>query len=738
MSDIIWTKTDEAPLLASYSLFPILKNFLRKAGVSIEMMDISLAGRVIAAFSDRLKPEQRSLDYLEILGKMTGEKTANIIKLPNISASIPQLNAAIAELKAKGYDLPNYPSDPKTSEEKEVYKRYQKVLGSAVNPVLREGNSDRRCVSAVKEYARNNPHKVGEFKPDNRAEVSYMKGGDFYSNERSITSDRDDVLRVEFTDKNGNKSVLKEGLKIERGEIVDATFMSVRALKKFIQEQIADAKAKDLLFSVHLKATMMKVSDPVIFGHFVKEFFADAFCEFEDELKSVGVDEKNGLKDLFEKITALDEDTQKKIRAEFDDIYATRPSLAMVNSDLGITNLHVPSDVIIDASMPAMIRNSGRMWDKNGEAKEAKAVIPDSTYAKVYEAVLEEFRQNGSLNPSAIGSVSNVGLMAKKAEEYGSHDKTFIMKEDGEINVINQKGDTLFKFELEKGDIFRMTQAKDEAVSDWVRLGVSRARAAKSKAIFWLDENRAHDKDIIKKVRNILENSDINELDIEILRPDAACKKSLQIIRAGKDCISVTGNVLRDYLTDLFPILELGTSAKMLSVVPLLKGGGVFETGAGGSAPKIAEQFFNENHLRWDSLGEFLALIASLEHLANIKSNQKAKILSETLNAAVARWLNENRAPQKDVGTPDNRTSHFYLALYWADELAKNGKELADKFKDTAENLSRNEELINSELLAAQGAKTDIGGYYKFDENLADEAMRPSKTLNKIIDEETE
>ncbi|WP_170019993.1 NADP-dependent isocitrate dehydrogenase [Campylobacter sp. RM16190] len=732
MSDIIWTKTDEAPLLASYSLFPILKSFLNRADISIDVADISLAGRIIAAFSDVLKDDQKEKDWLEILGNMTEDKFANIIKLPNISASIPQLNDAINELRAKGYDLPLYPNEPKNDKEREIYKRYQKVLGSAVNPVLRQGNSDRRCVSAVKEYARNNPHKMGEFKSDSKSEVAYMKSGDFYFNERSMTAKSDDTLRVEFTNKNGEKTILKE-IKVLKGEVIDATFMSAKALKQFIIDQIKDTKAKDLLFSVHLKATMMKVSDPVIFGHFVKKYFIEAFDEFKDEFKSVGINENNGLKDLFERILKLDKNTQDKIRAKFDEIYIMRPDLAMVNSDAGITNLHVPSDIIIDASMPVMIRNSGKMWDKNGALKEAKAVIPDSTYAKIYEAVIEDFKQKGTLDPSKIGSVSNVGLMAKKAEEYGSHDKTFIMSNDGILRVINLNDEEIFKFEICKDDIFRMTQAKDDAITDWVNLGIKRAKLTNTKAIFWLDENRAHDKEIIKKVKEILSKSDLSGVDIEILRPDLACKKSLDIIRSGKDCISVTGNVLRDYLTDLFPILELGTSAKMLSVVPLLNGGGVFETGAGGSAPKIAEQFFNENHLRWDSLGEFLALIASLEHLANLKSNQNAKILSSTLNSAVSRWLKENRSPQKEVKTPDNRSSHFYLALYWAEELTKNGEILADKFKDMAKELKENEKKIVQELLEVQGQKMDIKGYYKFDENLASKAMRPSETFNKII-----
>ncbi|MGB2553491.1 NADP-dependent isocitrate dehydrogenase [Campylobacter sp. MOP51] len=735
MSDIIWTKTDEAPALASYSLLAILENFLNKADISIKSVDISLAGRIITAFSDRLKPEQRSEDYLEILSKMTDDKFANIIKLPNISASIPQLNAAINELRAKGYDIPLYVEEPKNDEEKIAKQRYQKVLGSAVNPVLRQGNSDRRSIPAVKEYAKANPHKMGAWNKDNKSEVSYMCKGDFYSNEKSCTSKKDDVLRVEFTNKNGEKRVLKDNLKIQKDEVIDATFMSVKALKEFIKEQISDASSKELLFSVHLKATMMKVSDPVIFGHFVREFFDEAFEEFKDEFKALKINQNNGLKELFEKITTLDKEAQEKILAKFDEVYAKQPSLAMVNSDLGITNLHVPSDVIIDASMPVMIRNSGKMWDKDGLLKEAKAVIPDQTYARVYESVIEDFKNNGTLDPSKIGSVANVGLMAKKAEEYGSHDKTFVMSQDGVIEVLSSSGEVIFKFEVQNGDIFRMTQTKDDAIKNWVELALNRAKITNSKTIFWLDENRAHDKEILKKVREILNSSDLKGLDIEILSPEAACKKTLDIIRQGKDCISVTGNVLRDYLTDLFPILELGTSAKMLSVVPLLKGGGVFETGAGGSAPKIAEQFFEENHLRWDSLGEFLALIASLEHLANTKNNENARILSLTLNQAVAKWLKENRAPLKKAGEPDNRTSHFYLALYWADELAQNGGKLAGKFQNLANALKENESVINKELLEAQGAKVDIGGYYKFDDKLAQIAMRPSNTLNQIIRE---
>lgn len=731
MSDIIYTYTDEAPAMATFSLFPIIKKFLNSADIDIQIMDISLAGRILSAFPERLNPEQRVDDYLKILGEMTKSDNANIIKLPNISASMLQLNDCIDELIDKNYNIPRYPAHPKTDEEKDVWQRYQRVLGSAVNPVLREGNSDRRCANAVKEYARANPHKNGKWNKENRAEVVYMDSGDFYENEKSKIFNKEAVLKITFKSKNGNLKVLKENLKIVANEVVDATYMSAKKLDEFIVKSINYAKQQDLLYSIHLKATMMKVSDPVIFGHFVKNFFAEIFSEFGDTLRSIGVNENNGLKDLFAKIKNLDDVTKDKIQTKFDEIYSKQPSINMVDSDKGITNLHVSSDVIIDASMPAMIRNSGRLWDKNGDEKECLAVIPDRTYAVIYDSIIKYFKEHGEINPATAGSVANVGLMAKKAEEYGSHDKTFIMEDDGELIVSEQNGSEIFKFELEKGDIFRMTQTKDEAIKNWIKLAVSRANVTKNKTIFWLDEERAHDLNIKNIVQNELKKYDTNELDIEILNPYDATAKSVSLIKEGKDCISVTGNVLRDYLTDLFPILELGTSAKMLSIVPLLNGGGMFETGAGGSAPKIAQQIFKENHLRWDSLGEFMALIVSLEHLAEYKKDEKIKNLSQSLDKAVSKWLKDDRAPRKKIGEPDNRNSHFYLALYWAQELAK--QNFKPEFDIIAKQLRENEEVINSELIATQGKQADLGGYYLFDEKLANQVMRPSKVLNLII-----
>lgn len=732
MSDIIYTYTDEAPAMATFSLLPIIKRFLKSANVNIETMDISLAGRVLANFPENLKADQKVADYLTILGEMTHEKSANIIKLPNISASIPQLTACIAELREKGFNVPEFPAEPKTETEKEIFARYQKVLGSAVNPVLREGNSDRRCAKAVKDYAKANPHKNGKWDKNVKTEVMHMDGGDFYSNEKSVIAKSDCVLKVEFKGKNGDSKILKENLKILKGEVVDATFMSAKKLDSFILKTIDYAKSHDLLYSVHLKATMMKVSDPVMFGHFVKNFFAEIFDEFSDELKSVGVNENFGLKDLFARIANLPQNTQEKINKKYAEILSIRPSLSMVDSDNGITNLHVPSDVIIDASMPAMIRNSGKMWNKNGEAKETLAVIPDTSYAVIYDSIINELKENGELNPANIGSVSNVGLMAKKAEEYGSHDKTFIMQNDGEIVVTDENGTEIFKFSLENGDIFRMTQAKPDAIKNWVGLAVARAKATKSKTIFWLDPKRAHDNNIRKIAENELKNYDLSGLDIEILSPYDATKKSVQIIRKGKDCISVTGNVLRDYLTDLFPILELGTSAKMLSIVPLLNGGGLFETGAGGSAPKIAGQVFKENHLRWDSLGEFLALGVSLEHLSEFKNNADIKILADTLDSAVSRWLKEDKAPRKIAGEPDNRTSHFYLAMFWADELNKT--KFKANFEQMAKNLHEKEAEILKEYANAEGVSADLGGYYMFDDKKAESVMRPSKTFNEILE----
>lgn len=721
---IIYTYTDEAPALATYSLYPIIKHFLEKASIDITTADISLAGRILANFPDYLNDDQKVKDYLQILGELTKKSDANIIKLPNISASLPQLLDCIKELQDKGYKVPNYPNEPKDEKERLIKERYAKILGSAVNPVLREGNSIRRAAGAVKEYAKANPHSNGVWNKNTKTKVCYMDGGDFYSNEKSKIFENSTNLEVEFIPKNGDKKLLKE-LSIQAGEVVDATFMSAKKLDEFIAKSIDLAKDESLLYSVHLKATMMKVSDPVIFGHFVKGFFDEVFSEFESELKALGVNPNNGLGDLFIKIE--NSKLKDKILAKFDEIYASRPSLSMVNSDKGITNLHVPSDVIIDASMPAMLRNSGKLWDKDAKEVEALTVIPDKSYAVVYEAMIKDLKENGALDPSQIGSVTNIGLMAKKAEEYGSHDKTFIIENDGKITVNDSNGEEIFKFEVEKGDIFRMTQTKSEPIKNWVKLAVDRAKLTGEKAIFWLDEKRAHDRNLIMLVKDELKKYDLKGFDYEILDPFNATLKTNQTIREGKNIISVTGNVLRDYLTDLYPILELGTSAKMLSIVPLLNGGGMFETGAGGSAPKHVEQLISENHLRWDSLGEFMALIVSLEHLGT----QNAKILAKALDKAVSRFLKEDKSPKRRVGEPDNRNSHFYLAMYFADELTKT--ELGNIYSDLALNLKNNEAKINDELLSVQGRSVDLGGYYKFDDEKASLVMRPSKTLNDII-----
>lgn len=727
MSNIIYTYTDEAPLLATYSLFPIIKEYLGRGDVSIETMDISLAGRILANFPECLKEDQKVPNYLEILGQMTQKPDANIIKLPNISASIPQLNAAIAELQAKGYNVPNYPAEPANDKEADIKARYAKVLGSAVNPVLREGNSDRRCAKAVKDYAKEFPHKNGAWDKSIKTRVAHMSSGDFYSNEKSLIANGASEFSISFEDASGAKNVLKSGIKLNKGDVLSATFMSVSALDSFIAKTIDEAKKDDLLYSVHLKATMMKVSDPVMFGHFVKIFFKEIFSEFASELKDAGVNANNGLKDLFARIENLS--IKDKIIAKYNEILATRPALAMVDSDNGITNLHVPSDIIIDNSMPNMIRNSGKMWNKDGKEQETLAVIPDKTYATIYASIIDELKANGALNPAVIGSVSNVGLMAKKAEEYGSHDKTFIAESDG--TFILSDGKESLSFKVQKGDIFRAMIAKDEAIKDWVKLAVSRAKATKAAAIFWLDKDRAHDANMIKIVKDELSKYDTAGLDISILEPSDAMKKSLEIIRAGKDAISVTGNVLRDYLTDLFPIMELGTSAKMLSIVPLLNGGGLFETGAGGSAPKIARQLIDENHLRWDSLGEFLALGASLEHLANVSANKNAAVLASTLDKAIAQYLKNDNSPRKNVGENDNRGSHFYLAFYWANELANS--ELGAKFKGLAEFLNANKAQIVSELNGNQGNSVDLGGYYKLDDAKTTAIMRSSKLFNEAL-----
>ncbi|EAK0829789.1 NADP-dependent isocitrate dehydrogenase [Campylobacter fetus] len=728
MADIIYTYTDEAPALATFSLFPVIKEFLNRANIDIQTVDISLSGRILANFGEYLTDDQKVPNYLEILGEMTKEKSANIIKLPNISASLPQLNAAIAELQSKGYAVPNYIENPTNDKEESIKARYAKVLGSAVNPVLREGNSDRRCAGAVKAYAKEFPHKNGAWDSSIKTRVTYMQDGDFYGNEKSIIAKNSCEFKIEFQNKFGETKLLKSGIKAGRGDIISATFMSVKKLDEFINSTVQDAKDSSLLYSVHLKATMMKVSDPVIFGHFVKVFFKEIFSEFESELKSAGVIANNGLKDLFSKIENLP--IKDKILSKFQEIIQKNPDLAMVDSDKGITNLHVPSDVIIDASMPAMIRNSGKMWDKEGKIRDTLAVIPDRTYATIYEATIDDLKVNGALNPATIGSVSNVGLMAKKAEEYGSHDKTFIASESGKFILSSDSGEKM-EFEVENGDIFRAMQAKDEAIKDWIKLAVSRAKATNAPAIFWLDKNRAHDANMIQIVTDELKKYDISNLDISIAEPTEAIKRSISIIRSGKDAISVTGNVLRDYLTDLFPILELGTSAKMLSIVPLLNGGGLFETGAGGSAPKIAGQLIEENHLRWDSLGEFLALGASLEHLANISGKKEAKVLADTLDKAIVSYLKNDNSPRKNVGENDNRGSHFYLSLYWADELSKS--DLKDKFINIANALNENKNMIINELNGSQGHKVDVGGYYKFDDKLASDIMRPSKNFNNAI-----
>ena len=726
MSDIIYTYTDEAPLLATYSLFPVLKEYLSRGDVSIETMDISLAGRILANFSDYLKEDQKIPDFLAKLGEMTQDPKANIIKLPNISASIPQLNAAIAELNQKGYAVPAYPAEPKDAKEEEIKARYAKVLGSAVNPVLREGNSDRRCAAAVKEYAKAFPHKNGAWDKSIKTRVANMNGGDFYSNEKSLIASGASEFSIKFKGASGEKT-LKSGIKLNKGDVISATYLSAKALDSFIESSIADAKKEGLLYSVHLKATMMKVSDPVIFGHFVSVFFAELFSEFGEQLKNLGVNANNGLKDLFAKIESSP--IKDKVIAKYNEILATRPALAMVDSDNGITNLHVPSDIIIDNSMPNMIRNSGKMWNKDGKEQETLAAIPDKTYATIYSAIIDELKANGALNPAVVGSVSNVGLMAKKAEEYGSHDKTFIAEEDGEFVLSDGKESLSFK--VEKGDIWRAMIAKDEAIKDWVKLAINRAKATGATAIFWLDEKRAHDANMIKIVNDELKKYDTAGLDIRVLDYEKAMKESLAIMRTGKDAISVTGNVLRDYLTDLFPIMELGTSAKMLSIVPLLNGGGLFETGAGGSAPKIARQLLDEGHLRWDSLGEFLALGASLEHLGKKKKKKGALVLASTLDKAIAQYLKNDNSPRKKVGENDNRGSHFYLALYWANELANS--ELGDKFKGLAEFLNANKEQIANELNGNQGSPTDVGGYYKLDDVKTKAIMGSSKLFNEAL-----
>ncbi|MGW9738868.1 isocitrate dehydrogenase [Micrococcus sp. 140720015-1] len=736
MSKIIYTLTDEAPMLATASLLPIVRAYAGTAGVELETRDISLAGRILAAFKDVLPEDQRTTDALAELGELVKSPEANVIKLPNISASVPQLRAAIKELQADGYALPEYPDEPKTDEEKDAKARYDSVKGSAVNPVLREGNSDRRAPKAVKAYAKRFPHSMGEWTPDSKTAVATMGADDFRANEQSVTLPAADVLTIEFTGEDGKTTVLKEGLKVLKGEVVDGTFMSAKALDAFLAEQVKRAKEEGILFSAHLKATMMKVSDPVIFGHVVKAYFSELFEKYGEQLAAAGLSANNGLAAIEGGLDKLDAETAEGVRAAIAAAYENGPDVAMVNSAKGITNLHVPSDVIVDASMPAMIRTSGRMWNKDDQTQDTLAVIPDSSYAGVYQAVIDDCKANGAYDPTTMGTVPNVGLMAQKAEEYGSHDKTFIMDAAGTVAVKNSAGETLLSHDVEAGDIWRACQTKDVPVRDWVKLAVTRARASQTPAVFWLDETRAHDRELIKKVEEYLKEHDTEDLDIRILSPVEAAKLSVERIRRGEDTISVTGNVLRDYNTDLFPILELGTSAKMLSVVPLLNGGGLFETGAGGSAPKHVQQLVEENHLRWDSLGEFLALAVSFEHEAVANENHRARVLADTLDAATGTLLIEGKSPQRKVGELDNRGSHFYLALYWARELAKQTEdaELAAAAKPIAEELEAQEETILAELNGVQGSPVDLGGYYWPELEKVTSVMRPSATLNAIVD----
>ncbi|STO55321.1 isocitrate dehydrogenase [Canicola haemoglobinophilus] len=730
---ITYTLTDEAPMLATYSFLPIVQAFTTVANIDVETKDISLAGRILANLSAYLKEEQKIPDSLAELGELATKPEANIIKLPNISASIPQLNAAIKELQQQGFAIPNYPTEAKTEEEKQIKAAYTKVLGSAVNPVLREGNSDRRAPRAVKNYAQKNPHSMGVWSAQSKTQVVSMQQGDFYGTEKSVTVKSAGQFQIEFVASNGEIKILKPFAPLKAGEVIDASVMSLQALKDLVAQAKTQAKTEGTLFSTHLKATMMKVSDPIIFGAIVSVYFADVFAQYKDVFAQLGINANNGLGELYNKIAG--HELENEIKAAIEQAIAQGPDIAMVNSDKGITNLHVPSDVIVDASMPAMIRSSGKMWNKKGELQDTLALIPDRCYAGVYSAVIEDCKQHGAFDPSTMGSVSNVGLMAQKAEEYGSHDKTFQAEDQGTIRVVNENGEVYLVQKVEKGDIFRMCQTKDAPIKDWVKLAVNRAKISNTPVVFWLDENRAHDREIIEKVRSYLTEFDTTNLNIQILSPIEACKFSLARIRQGLDTISATGNVLRDYLTDLFPILELGTSAKMLSIVPLMNGGGLFETGAGGSAPKHIEQFIEEGYLRWDSLGEFLALQASLEHLAQTQNNGKAQILAETLDQANALFLDNNKSPGRKLGTIDNRGSHFYLAMYWAKALAEQNKDaqLKEKFAPIAQALQENEQQINQELLAAQGVPQQIQGYYHPDFQATSQAMRPSITLNNIL-----
>ena len=734
-STIIYTETDEAPALATYSLLPIVGAFARACDVDVEIRDISLSGRIIANFADYLSADQQQSDALAELGNLTQDPLANIIKLPNISASIPQMKAAIEELQGKGYALPDYPEEPSSDEERDIKARYDRIKGSAVNPVLREGNSDRRAPASVKNYAKKNPHSMGVWSSASKSHVASMAEGDFFGSEQSTTVPAATSVTIQHTGSDGTVSVLKDNIALQAGEVIDAACMSAQALREFLEAEIQDANKQDVLMSLHMKATMMKVSDPIIFGHAVKVYYREVFEKYSEQFAELGVDANNGIGDVYTKIQSLTDEERTAIEADLQAVYSTRPDMAMVDSDRGITNLHVPSDIIIDASMPAALRSSGQMWGPDGQLHDMKAIIPDRSYAGIYQEVIDYCKQNGAFNPSTMGSVPNVGLMAQKAEEYGSHDKTFEVAADGTIAVVDGDGRTLLEHAVAAGDIWRMCQVKDAPIQDWVKLAVSRARLSETPVVFWLNEERAHDAQLIKKVNAYLPEHDTEGLEIHIMAPAAATRFSLERIGAGKDTISATGNVLRDYLTDLFPILELGTSAKMLSIVPLMNGGGLFETGAGGSAPKHVQQFEKENHLRWDSLGEFLALAASLEHLAQVTDNSRAQVLAKALDQATGKFLDQNKSPSRKVNELDNRGSHFYLAMYWAEALAAQSEdaELARHFASAATAMGENEARIVAELNSAQGVAMEVGGYYKPDPELAAAAMRPSATLNEII-----
>ena len=734
-STIIYTETDEAPALATYSLLPIVEAFARACDVDVEIRDISLSGRIIANFADYLSADQQQSDALAELGNLTQDPLANIIKLPNISASIPQMKAAIAELQGKGYALPDYPEEPSSDEERDIKARYDRIKGSAVNPVLREGNSDRRAPASVKNYAKNNPHSMGAWSSASKSHVASMVEGDFFGSEQSTTVPAATSVTIRHTGSDGTVSVLKDNIALQAGEVIDAACMSAQDLREFLEAEIQDANKQGLLMSLHMKATMMKVSDPIIFGHAVKVYYREVFEKYSEQFAELGVDANNGIGDVYTKIQSLTDEERTAIEADLQAVYSTRPDMAMVDSDRGITNLHVPSDIIIDASMPAALRSSGQMWGPDGQLHDMKAIIPDRSYAGIYQEVIDYCKQNGAFNPSTMGSVPNVGLMAQKAEEYGSHDKTFEVAADGTIAVVDGDGRTLLEHAVAAGDIWRMCQVKDAPIQDWVKLALSRARLSETPVVFWLNEERAHDAQMIKKVNAYLPEHDTEGLEIHIMAPAAATRFSLERIGAGKDTISATGNVLRDYLTDLFPILELGTSAKMLSIVPLMNGGGLFETGAGGSAPKHVQQFEKENHLRWDSLGEFLALAASLEHLAQVTDNSRAQVLAKALDQATGKFLDQNKSPSRKVNELDNRGSHFYLAMYWAEALAaqSDDAELARHFASAVTAMGENEARIVAELNSAQGVAMEVGGYYKPDPELAVAAMRPSATLNEII-----